>query len=123
LAKKIRVPANETIRPTMEEVREKRRREVRSLKNVFQSREVEEEGGVVVEAWRTDIGVRQREGVKKDEGVLVAVGGLAARAENLERDIMMRFVVAAGDEKDRVFDAIDGVKKVLVVRAELDRGL
>jgi hypothetical protein len=41
----------------------------------------------------------------------------------LERDIMMRFVVAAGDEKDRVFDAIDGVKKVLVVRAELDRGL
>jgi hypothetical protein len=123
LAKKIRVPAAETIRPTMEEVREKRRREVRSLKNVFQSRAVEEEGGAVVEAWRMDTGVRQREGVKKDEGVLVAVGGLAARAENLERGIMMRLVVAAGDEKERVFDAIDGVKKVLVVRAELDRGL
>jgi hypothetical protein len=93
------------------------------LKNVFQSRAVGEEGVDVVAAWRMIMGVRQREGVKKDEGVLVAVGGLGARAQNLERGIMIRLVVAAGDEKDRVFDDIDGVKKVLVVRGQLDRGL
>lgn len=65
------------------------------------------------------VGVRQREGVKKEEGVDVAVGGLAASEENLERGIMTRLFMTAGDEKERVFDVIDEVVKK-VARGELD---
>lgn len=60
----------------IEEVRAYRRREVRSRKNVFQSRVLEFElvGGEVVDALR----VRHKDGVKKDEEVSVEGEGFAA---------------------------------------------
>lgn len=63
----------------------------------------------VVEAWR----MRQREGVKNDEGVDVAVGGLAASTESLERG-RTRGVMAAVDERLRFEMLVDGVKKLEV---------
>ena len=60
------------------------------------------------EAWR----MRQREGVKNEEGGDVAVGGLAASAESLERG-RTRGVVTAVDERLRFEVVVDhGVKKL-----------
>ena len=103
----------------MEEMREYRRREVRRVKNVFQSSAVAGCVGrvvlavfwaaVVVEALRT----RHREGVKKEEGVEVVEGGLAARTESLERDITRVLMdgKAAVDERLRLGLEVDVVKK------------
>ena len=88
------------------------------MKKVFQSSEGKgsvggEEvavilGVVVVEALR----VRQRDGVKKDEGVEVAVGGFAARTENLEREITRVLMdgKAADDERLRLGLEVEVVK-------------
>jgi hypothetical protein len=95
------------------------------VKKAFQSRTTEEEGGlegpgevvavgseevaVVEEALRT----RQREGVKKEDGVEVAGGGLAARAENFERATIRVLIEgkAAVDERLRFVEIVAGVKK------------
>lgn len=96
------------------------------MKKAFQSRTTSEGGGLegpvdvagvgseeaaVLEALRT----RQRDGVKKEDGVEVAVGGFAARAENFERAI--RGLIdgkAAVDERLRFAGVVDGVKKARV---------
>ena len=94
------------------------------MKNEFQSMTTDEAGGldlpavvagvgsvVVVEAWR----IRQREGVKNEDGFEVAVGGLAARTENLERVKQGRAVeMMAVDDNDRFEAVIDEVKKLAV---------
>ena len=68
-----------------------------------------EEAVAVEEAWR----VRQSEGVKNEEGVDVAVGGLAARTESLERG-RTRGLMTAVDERLRFDVVVDGVKKLEV---------
>ena len=90
------------------------------MKKAFQSSDVcgggeeEAEGSAlgvvvaVVEAFRT----RHKDGVKKDDGVDVAVGGFAASAENLERG-KTRGLIAA-DERLRFEVEVDGVKKLVV---------
>ncbi len=116
------VDAVEAMVARMEDAREYRRREVRRAKKEFQSRAcdggtVREEAGdvevavAVVEAWRT----RQRDGVKNEEGVDVAVGRLTASAENLERG-SARGLMTPVDERLRFEVVVGGVKK-LAVRA------
>ena len=114
------MPPVDAMVPRREEAREYRRREVRRVKNAFQSNTpseadvegdelgaVEEGGVVVVEALRT----RQREGVKKDEGVVV-VGGFAASAESFERGISRGLIdgAIAADDKLRLLVVLEGVK-------------
>ena len=49
--------------------------------------------------------------MKKDEGVDVAVGGLAARTESLDRG-RMRGLMAAVDERLRLVGVVAGMKKL-----------
>jgi hypothetical protein len=112
--------------PRMEVAKEYRRREVRRVKNVFQSKteDVEDEDGggeavVVVEACRT----RHREGVKKEEGVDVE-GGFAANTDSLERGITRALMdgITAVDERLRVELAVDEVKNGTARAAGLAMG-
>lgn len=71
----------------MEEARAYRRRTVRRRKKVFQSR-VEELGAAEAEADEVEVEefrIRQREGVKNEDGVLVEEGGVVARCANFDR--------------------------------------
>ena len=75
---------------------------MRSWKKLFQSITTEEAGGLDVPALVAGVGsevavvetlrTRHSEGVKNEEGVEVAVGGLAANAENFDLDRQGRVV-------------------------------
>jgi hypothetical protein len=81
------VDAVVAMEPRMEDASEYRRREVRSVKKVFQSRDLDcaefggaPETGADVEEWR------QSEGVKKEEGVVVE-GFVQLDIDGLDGDV------------------------------------
>jgi hypothetical protein len=108
--------------PVAEEMREYRRRDLRSVKKEFQSITAVDAGGFAVPAEVAGVGsavvdalrTRQREGVKNEDGLEVAVAGLAAKTENLDlvrqgRAVAMMVV----DERLRFEGVVDAVKKLV----------